>query len=522
METDNLRSLLTAAGADIDLSLSLLEKINSGALTTDKPTVAGFPEVGGDQILDLREEADLAVSTAEWEAYVRRFHDGREPGWGRHEDDQLVLSPDELRQIGLQISQQTAFGILNGGSATSYGDFKKNKALGQEVFELYQADLERLAPLFQGVPKGISPAFFQPDGTPGPSYLELKMRNLLILRLLARWTAPTDGPGLRAFQMTSGTTHEALAQAYQKYKHSHLLDDLIRETGFDITEFDTAQQGLVAAYTPAAADGKRQIFTFEKDGRQQAYALPGGHGQNFRVLSDIYRGLLVRGYRYVYLGNVDNLGFLPGLKSLALLALKGNSAGFDFSFKTAVDIKGGVLFQNPDGSLNCGDIGVAISNDKVQEALAQGKSILFNCATGLFDLDYLVRHLDRIIEHLPLRLSDQDKDIGKYAQVEQVTWEVIPLLEKPLVFGVEKTRRFLAAKLLVDCLLTSGRHLDAPLFQEPAFKGIHDLAAGLNQGLERLLAGPYGMKLVGTQWQPMTVTELEQAFKQDGLARFSL
>ncbi|MCK7480371.1 MAG: hypothetical protein M0C28_26310 [Candidatus Moduliflexus flocculans] len=38
---------------------------------------------------------------------------------------------------------------------------------------------------------------------------------------------------------------------------------------------------------------------------------PEGTARGFRVLADLYRGLLADGYRYAYLGNVDNIGYLP-------------------------------------------------------------------------------------------------------------------------------------------------------------------------------------------------------------------
>ncbi len=91
----------------------------------------------------------------------------------------------------------------------------------------------------------------------------------------------------------------------------------------------------------------------------------GGHGQNFSVLKNTYRKLLEAGKKFVYLGNVDNIGFNIDLAEIALMALTGSSAGFDFSLKTPVDVKGGILVEDESGKLNCGDIGAAVSKQHV-------------------------------------------------------------------------------------------------------------------------------------------------------------
>ena len=194
--------------------------------------------------------------------------------------------------------------------------------------------------------------------------------------------------------------------------------------------------------------------------------MPGGHGQNFQILSRCYRELFDRGIKMVYLGNVDNLGFTVNPVAVALLALQGKNGGFEFAFRTVVDTKGGVLVLDQDGRLNCADLGVAISQEEVLAAEKRGEQILFNCATGLFDLEYLVAHLEEISTNLPVRFSDQDKDAGRYSQAEQVTWEIIGMLEDFYVFGIDKYDRFLAAKIVLETLLASGVGLNDPRFPQ--------------------------------------------------------
>ena len=109
-----------------------------------------------------------------------------------------------------------------------------------------------------------------------------------------------------------------------------------------------------------------------------------------------------------------------------------------------------------------------------------------------------------------MRFADQDKDAGRYSQAEQVTWEIIGMLDDFFIFGVSKYDRFLAAKLLLDCLMTSGIGLNDPSYPtdpNPAVD-LRRIAAELNAGLVRKLSTVYGMKLVSGRWEPKTAVEL--------------
>ncbi len=111
--------------------------------------------------------------------------------------------------------------------------------------------------------------------------------------------------------------------------------------------------------------------------------MPAGHGQNFKILKDIYLQLYESGKRFVYIGNVDNMGYTINFKALAIMALTNCSSGFEFSFKSKTDFKGGVLAVNSENRLTCVDIGGGISSEIIQEFENKGNKLLFNCATGL-------------------------------------------------------------------------------------------------------------------------------------------
>lgn len=518
MELSLLKDLLIQSGADPVLTLQLLEQVNRGDFHSSPVLPSDFPAPDGKSVLDMTAPVPPFPEPSIRENFSRFFPEESPEKYGDFHQGFFHTDMEKLTLLGLKLLGKTAVGILNGGSATSYGDEKKNRSYGEKIFEIYRDNLRAQSRDYEGQPKGISPAFLHPDGTPGPSFMELKIRALMIQSLCHLWaTGEKAVPAL--FQMTSGGTDGPISQAINSYRDSPLLAPLFQEAGWETLEVHTGIQGLIGTFTPKNPQGLRSVFTWDSPEGPKALALPGGHGQNFRVLQNVYADLQKRGFSFAYLGNVDNLGFLMDPPSVALLALTGASAGFDFSFKTSVDVKGGLLYRDPAGKLNCGDLGVAIPGDEVKKAEAEGKGpLLFNCATGLFNLEYLNIHLEEIIRKLPLRLSEQDKDIGRYAQVEQVTWEVLGLLESPLIFAVEKRRRFLAAKLLIESYLTSGWKLDDPRFTDPELKEMKELATGLNQGLNNLLSGPYGMKLEGPRWVPLSIRELRQRFEKRGLA----
>ena len=506
---------MKAKGIDAGLSLSILDDYNAGLYdrrgrswrrasrlsTADRwsPSRARRPRPGRARGLFLcrpcARRARAAATSSAFPSRPRRA-DGKK--------DTLAFDTQALERIGEALLGRTAFGVLNGGSATSYADSKKNLAFGQGVFDALAPSYERLAPLCKDEPKGLTPAYLEPDGSPGASFLLLKMRARLVYALRAqRRGEKLDRSFMPLFQMTSVSNDARLARAYEEYRDHPLIAPLARELGLDAAHWETGVQPLISAYTHSSEGRPKRIFDKARGLPDSALALPGGHGQCFRVLAPELRALREAGSRFAYIGNVDNLGYLPDPVEIAILALSGLPAAFDFSLRTPMDIKGGILVTtSADGRegvrRTIADIGPAISFDEVRRIEAEGAAILFNCAIGLFDLDWLVPRLDEVGRALPVRFTDQDKDAGRYSQAEQVTWEVSGILPDFLSFAVDKYRRFVAAKLLAETLLTSGAAAGDPRVPP-------ELAAtsrGLHGALGRLLAGPYGLEIRGGRWAP--------------------
>lgn len=487
---------MQAKGIDLAATLEILADLNSGTWKgPGNVTATGVPTVDGTSIVPLTAHMSYELSEDVATERLEALGIGI-PKATIRQDGRLKFKRGELVDIGEYLYGITAWGVLNGGSATSYADRKKNAALGPAVFEAIREGFELLAPLCEGKPKGITPAYINPDGSPGESFLVLKMRAALLrsARYVQRF-GMGDRPPLPFFQMSSQGTDSALAQAYEGYASHPWLAGLIAETGSDPTKPRSAVQTMLAALSHSSEGQPRRIFDRAWGKTDSALALPGGHGQSFRVLAGVYRDLLADGYRYAYLGNVDNIGYYPDPAELAVMALSGAEAGFEFSYRTPVDVKGGILVTTAEGRRTVADLGQAISFDQAARLEASGQQILFNCATGLFDLTALVPELDRIARNLPVRISDQDKDTGKYSQAEQSTWEVVGLLDSPLGFAVEKRERFLAAKLLAETVMASGTR-DTQAF--PA--DLRAAAMTLSSGLAMILGGPCGLKLVNEHW----------------------
>lgn len=505
---------------DGDLTEKILHAINtSGQDSTESRSSSAhthqFPVINGVDIINGDHGVSLTLPSSTAMNHIRAIDPEIDLSaiGTRQSDGQLSFSQDQLNLLGIHLLPYLAYGILNGGSATSYIDSKKNSSFYPPLFSLIQDRFATIASKCSHTAKGLTPAYINPDGSAGFSFLELKMRAVLVQEILVKKVTGRFC-SIPLFQMTSDFTHTQLLEHYERFRHSPLLEDLIAYTGNNIVQVLSAKQPLIAAFTSASEGFPRRVFTNAHGKPNSLLALPGGHGQNFYVLKEIYKSLYDNGKRFVYLVNVDNLGNTPSPIYLAIAALTGCDGAFEFSYKSPIDVKGGVLVKTEEGSLTCKDIGVAIPPAEISQAEADGKPILFNCATGLFNLTYLTDHIDEIIARLPLRVSEQNKDAGRYAQAEQVTWEIIDLMEHPTIIAVRKRDRFLAAKLLTESIMTTQASSIVPKLLEanPDYRDFCDVSTELEQGFYHIMHQRYKMKLVDRVWVPLSIAEIEASF----------
>ena len=335
---------------DFKLGQKILDAVNtSGCQDISMLDVDVLPRPDGKDIFTLDKNIKFRITKENADRILSEFKISTQVLSNVQKDGEtLIFDFENLRILGLHLIPYLSYGVLNGGMATSYGDVTNNSKFNAELFKDAQIQFDRLSASAKDKPKGITPAFINPDGTNGFDFLELKMRSILlnILESQSVTGKGKDAYQYAMFQMTSHNTDSKLREKYKEYKNSPILKELIEKTGIDITQPESAIQPLIPVFTHTQ-DGYPLSFFKKKDGT--IYALPGGHGQNFFVLKEVYKKLLEKGKRFVYLGNVDNIGFTISPVELAILALSGRHASFDFSFKTPVDVKGGILVREKSG-----------------------------------------------------------------------------------------------------------------------------------------------------------------------------
>ena len=498
-----LASQLSSEGVDIPFMLKFLDDLNAGKFKGGSAIrIADIPSLPHPDIIDC---SSLKEFSAPKERAQETFSSLNLPfnieDIAEEAGDSLVFSASALKRIGIALYPKAAFGILNGGSATSYVDSKKNFLLCPEIFPLFNEKFAAHAERCRGKPKGVTPAYFNPDGSAGYSFLFLKLRMLLERKAdYVHLFGALPPVILPAFQMTSVKTNAETVEHIEQCSAAPDFAAPAKELGCPPVLMHTETQKMMAALTHSSEGEPRGIFDRAYGEADRGIALPGGHGQNFAILAPVYKKLKAMGIRYAWLGNIDNIGYTVDPVLLAVFALSGREAAFETSFKTELDLKGGLLVITDSGKVTCADIGPAVTADQMKEFEQSGKRLLFNCGIGLFDLERLVPALGSIPYKLPLRITDQDKDAGRYAQAEQLTWEIIGLLERPLFFAVKKERRFIAAKMLLENILAS---LPESFASVPGFAEtpLYRLSLEVKKGLCALLESEYGMELSGGAWR---------------------
>ncbi|HAX17627.1 MAG TPA: hypothetical protein DCY00_03400 [Actinobacteria bacterium] len=487
---------------DPELTENILKLVNSPDFKNNVPLkVKGIPAFNGKTIVDISGSIKWEGDIDHAAANLRNLTDTvKIPVKKNSGNGKIILGRKELEEIGLHLLPLTALGILNGGSATSYVDRIKNNSFNRPLFKCSKDLFDNFSDKYKSYPKGLTPAYINRDYSDGYSFSELKMRSILLK--IKKYKTLIGEADFRhsLFQMTSCSNNSQIEQGFKKYSGSSILKKLIDETDTDITDVLTGIQPMIPAFTHSSSGRTKKIFTCAYGEEGKMLPLPGGHGQNFQVLKAVYKRLYEEGKRFIYLGNVDNIGFNIDPAEVAVLALSGKQAAFDFSFKTSVDVKGGILVYDENDRINCADIGPAISMGDVEKEEKEGKAILFNCATGLFNLEYLTDNIDKIISNLPLRISDQEKDAGLYSQAEQTTWEVIGLLDDFIIFGVDKYKRFLASKLLMENFLISRPESLISFFDNNPQDPMNSVSVKMNKGLDNILKEEMELTYTGQKW----------------------
>ncbi|HOT60324.1 MAG TPA: hypothetical protein PLJ83_11745, partial [Spirochaetales bacterium] len=142
---------------DIDATLALLNTINSTQID-EKPAIqfTGLPNIDGKVIVNCKNLDFFDAPEARAKEILaltnlpETLATSKTNGIWRFERQALI-------RIGTALFAFTAYGVLNGGSATSYGDVKKNASINADVFNAIKPIFDTLAPLCKDKPKGITP-----------------------------------------------------------------------------------------------------------------------------------------------------------------------------------------------------------------------------------------------------------------------------------------------------------------------------------------------------------------------------
>ena len=498
---------------DHRLSRQLIDRLRTPSSHAPKYL---FPDANHPNMIECRDTVSLAVP------YDRLQHAMAEYCIGAHDEpirasiaqsmfigaeqnqsaknagsDIRILDDAQLSAIGRWIIPHVAFGVLNGGSATSYFDHHRNKAFSSHLFKHFMKPFARAETRYGNMPKGVIPALYNSDGSPGPTFMELKMRSLnrWYHSLLTAGVPFPHGPHIPLFQMTSESTDAVIRRETRRLRKSFMhsrVSEWVRPFPHWHTSL-TMRQGLIPTFSDMPSTGRPHRFFYQHNGRKRSLGLPAGHGQNFYVLRSIYKTLAKRGYRFVTLGNIDNIAYRIEPALIAHVALSDVDGAFYFMPRSAVDIKGGVLMTTKSNTLQVVELGTNVALDDIQRYEESGGEVFFNAAVGIFNLERLIKRLDYIIEQLPVYLFSKESDGGAYMHIEQLTWDVIPLLEKSNALILPKRRSLLAAKLLLESYLTSG--LPLPSRSEHAALG-----ASLFDGVRDIIAESAGIEYYEGFW----------------------
>jgi UDP-N-acetylglucosamine pyrophosphorylase len=395
--------------------------------------------------------------------------------------DSLIFSNKDLIQLGYSVGDSVCFGVLNGGAATSYYDEGKNSSFDSQLFEKTASLFKKQAEQFRDLPKALVPAALNPDGSPGASFLQIKLASLIqfmdeVMQITGRQSR------VPFIQMTSELTDDILNGYCNDLKSSISFEELLKSRNLKKFDFLSFQQTLV----PALIKRGSRYFPF-LDGEGNSVMLPGGHGQFYVAIKEYLNHLVLNNIKYLSIGNIDNIGYSLNPLLIGLAEVAGVDSIFEFAYRTELDVKGGIL-GHCKGHLCCGEIGSSVSLEDICAFEADHSSVLFNCATGLFNVKFLLKYIDQIVEKLPLRISKQQKDFGEYYAVEQNMWDIIGILDTPVIAGVDKEQRFLPSKFFLENLITTGIPAEASEIVENANWSNLKLMKQLNRSYSKIIS----------------------------------
>ena len=156
----DLTHRLESAGISVSFTWEVLGRINRGDYFDEPVEVDGIPNIDGKSIIDMRSltrfscDAVVTRRQAELLSIPEHLIDA-----AVYTNKRMVFDRSLLRSIGDYLLPSVSYGILNGGSATSYADITKNTSFDPTIFKLYRNIIEKVAPQSSGKPKDCGATF---------------------------------------------------------------------------------------------------------------------------------------------------------------------------------------------------------------------------------------------------------------------------------------------------------------------------------------------------------------------------
>lgn len=316
---------------------------------------------------------------------------------------------------------------LNGGAATRYFD---NSKIKPEEHDRYGKILNSMGDTMSYLPKGTTPV------VNGMSYLELKIRNLLLVT--AQCGLDVHPP---VVLMTSFITDEQT--------RAHLSVLLQKYPDLDPTRFHfVVQQPRLPRFTKVANLKNIDLFIDSKD--QLSFA-PCGHGDFVYLVQEYLRKTHIPKVEYMFFANADNLAATiePWLLGLHAQANVGRTV--ELVEKQADDQGGAPCFVD--------DQLLILEGMKFPPEFDQSRIPWINTNTFWFTLSAVLQFQ----EDLPLVLAEKTIADGDVIQLEHFACDV----NVPSQYVVlPRQQRFWPVKRYVDLLVYQDPGSDIALYEQ--------------------------------------------------------
>jgi UTP--glucose-1-phosphate uridylyltransferase len=335
------------------------------------------------------------------------------------------INTEKNRQIGLESIKKGELACLwlNGGAATRYFDESKITPAEREKYP----DYVRRIPKIKEMPKGVT------EVIQGLSFLELKIRALINLQKETKGKIPIILMNSFITDAQTDAYFEKILPKYPQFNKTNL--------------FKITQKPSIPRFTHP--DNLKEIDLYTDKNGNLSYA-PAGHGEFVYLLKEFLKTNPLKGVKYLFFVNIDNLGATIDPAILGYHIEKQKPRTIELATKEKGDKGGAPCFV--DNKL------VVVEQMKFPDDFDQDQIHAFNTNTFWFDLDP-IRDFDQT---LPLIMADKKVNGDEVIQLEQISCDIdLPsnFIEAHRFIRFWPTKRYLDLALFLDPTSDKKRYL---------------------------------------------------------------